>query len=75
MVLLEGCFTLGRKLLICLLDYPLDQDRVHVATQLRLNASRMDGRGAYAIPPMTPVESNGEEDIRGLGPAVGNKGS
>jgi hypothetical protein len=71
---LEGCFTLGRKVFICLLDYPLDQDRVPVAIQLRLNASRMDGLGAYAIPPMTPVESSGEEDIRGIGPAAGNKG-
>jgi len=42
-----------------------------MAVQLRLDASGMYGRGAYAITSMTPVESNGEEDIRSLGPAVG----
>src|ERR1700730_6270800 len=31
-------------------------------------------RRAYAIPSMTPVKRNGEEDIRSLGPAVGNEG-
>jgi len=41
--------------------------------QFGLNASRMDSRGAYAIPPMTPVESDREKDIRRLRPAVGNE--
>jgi hypothetical protein len=70
---LEGCFALGRKLLIHLLDRLLDVDGVQMAIQLRLNASWMYRRSAYAIPSMTPVESNGEEDIRSLGPAVGNE--
>src|ERR1700757_1741846 len=71
---LEGCFALGRKLLIHLLDRLLDVDGVQMKVQLRLDASRMYRRGAYAITSMTPVESNGEEDIRSLGPAVGNEG-
>src|SRR5712664_3769725 len=70
---LEGCFALGRKPLIHLLDHLLDVDGVQMAVQLRLDASWMYRRGAYAIPSMTPVESNGEEDIRSLGPAVGNE--
>src|SRR6267142_2314835 len=64
---LEGCFTLGRKLLIHLLDRLLDADGVQIAVQLRLDASWMYRHGAYAITSMTPVESNGEEDIRSLG--------
>src|SRR5260370_11619676 len=71
---LEGCFAIGRKLLIHLLDRLLDVDGVKMAVQLRLDASWMYRRGAYAIPSMTPVESNGEEDIRSLGPGVGNEG-
>jgi hypothetical protein len=69
---LEGCFALGRKLLIHLLDRLLDADGIQVAVQLRLDASWMYRRGAYALPSMTRVESNGEEDIRSLGPADGD---
>src|SRR4029077_10262390 len=69
---LEGCFALGRKPLIRLLDRFLDVDGFQMAVQLRLDASRMHGCGAYAIPSVTPVESNGEEDVRRLGPAVGD---
>src|SRR5713226_7208414 len=54
---LEGCFTLGRKLLIHLLDRLLDADGIQVAVQLRLDASWMYRRGAYAIPSMTRVDS------------------
>jgi hypothetical protein len=71
---LEGCFALGRTLLIHLLDHLLDVGGVHMAVQFRLDASWMYRRRAYAIPSMTPVKSNGEEDIRCLGPAVGNEG-
>ena len=69
---LEGCFALGRKPLVHLLDRLLNVDGVQMAVQLRLDASWMYRRGAYAITSMTPVESNGEEDIRSLGPAVSN---
>lgn len=72
--LLEGCFALGRKLLIHLLDRLLDVDGVQMTVHLRLDASWMYRRDAYAITSMTPVESNGEEDIRSRGPAVGNEG-
>src|ERR1700733_11359057 len=68
---LEGCSALGRKLLIHLLDRLLEVDGVQMAVQLRLDASWMYRRPAYAITSMTPVESNGEEDIRTLGPAGG----
>jgi hypothetical protein len=71
---LEGYFALGRTLLIHLLDHLLDVDGVHMAVQFRPDASWMYRRRAYAIPSMTPVKSNGEEDIRSLGPAVGNEG-
>ena len=63
--------ALGRKLL----DHLLNVDGVHMANQLRPDASWMYRRGAYVIPSMTPVESNGEEDIGSLGPAIGNEGS
>src|SRR6266436_4524480 len=69
---LEGCFALGRKPLIRLLDRLLDVDGVQMAVQLCLDASRMYRRCAHAITSMTPVESNGEEDIRSLGAAVGD---
>jgi hypothetical protein len=45
-----------------------------MAAQFRPNASWMYRRRADAIPSMTPVKSNGEEDIRSLGPAVGDEG-
>src|ERR1700733_8225106 len=69
---LEGGSALGRKLLIHLLDRLLEVERVQMAVQLRLDASWMYRRPAYAITSMTPVESNGEEDIRSLGPPVGD---
>jgi hypothetical protein len=47
---LEGYFTLGRKLLIRLLDNPLDLVRVHVAVQFRLDASRMDAAARMPFP-------------------------
>ena len=59
---LEGCFALGRKLL----DHLLNVDGVHMANQLRPDASWMYRRSAYVIPSMTPVESNGEEDVGSL---------
>src|SRR5258708_26789820 len=45
-----------------------------MAVQLRLDATWMHRRGAYAVTPMTSVESDAEKDIRSLGPAVGNEG-
>jgi len=46
-----------------------------VSIQLRLNASRMYRRSAHATHAVPIVESNGEEDVRRLGPPIRTKGA
>ena len=60
---LERPLTLGCKLLIYLLNQVLEEARVHVTTQLRLDDSRMNSRGTHAALAVPLVESNSEEGI------------
>ena len=65
--------TLRGQLLIDLVDYFLHPSGLHVATQLRLYASRMHSRSAHAAIPVTFVECDREEDIRRFRSAIGNE--
>src|SRR5258707_773861 len=70
---LERPFALRCELLIHLVDYFLDLAR-NVATQFSLDASGMYSRSSHATSAVALVEGNGEEDIRRLGSAIGDKG-
>ena len=71
---LEGRLAGFGELLVDAVDEALEHPIVHVASELSLDASGMNGGGADATAAMTLVEGNGEEDVRGLRSAVGDEG-
>ena len=52
-------------------DHRLDDRRRHVAAKLGLDAAGMHRRRAHAARFVAPVELDGEQDIGGLGAAIG----
>src|SRR4029077_11018691 len=70
---LEWPLTLRGQLLIDLVDYFLHPSGLNVSAQLRLYASRMHSCSPHAAIAVTFVEFDCEEDIRRLGPAIGNE--
>jgi hypothetical protein len=45
----------------------------HVAAELGLDAAGVHGRGAHAARLVAPVELHGEQDVGGLGAAIGDE--
>jgi len=60
----------GHEVFVQLLDHTGSPGRIEVPAQYGLDAARMHGRRPDTPRPMSAVELDREEDIRGLGTAV-----